>query len=127
MLALLDTNALMTAEQFNIDIFSELARLGYVDLLVPSPVLEELKWLAAHADKGRDKIAARVGLGLAARCRTVEAPEDADSALHRLAVETGAAVYTNDKELKKRLFSSGISVIYLRQSRYLEIAMQKEF
>ncbi|HQN31036.1 MAG TPA: hypothetical protein PKX20_07900 [Methanothrix soehngenii] len=43
-----------------------------------------------------------------------------------MAEKEGAAVFTNDKALKKRLFSKGITVIYLRQGRYLE-AMKKEY
>jgi rRNA-processing protein FCF1 len=51
---------------------------------------------------------------------------DADRAIEQLALQTGAAVFTNDKALKKRLFSKGIPVIYLRQGRYLE-TMKKEY
>lgn len=124
---ILDTNALMVPEQFNVDIFSELLRLGYVKWLVPAPVLGELRSLAIRADKGRDKTAARVALGLAERCNAVgEDNYDADQAIEELALETGAAVFTNDRALKKRLFSKGITVVYLRQGRYLE-ATKKEY
>jgi rRNA-processing protein FCF1 len=127
MKVILDTNALMVPEQFGVDVFAELQRLGYVQWLVPSPVLAELRTLAIRADKGRDKIAARVALGLANRCSTVgDADMDADLAIEKLAFSLGAAVFTNDKALKKRLFSKGITVIYLRQGRYLE-AMKKEY
>ena len=121
MKVLLDTNALTVPEQFGVDIFSELSRLGYIECMVPSPVLRELKHLISSADKGRDKTAAKVGLGLAGRCRALEAAGDADAALEDLAVMEGAAVFTNDKELKKRLFSRGITVIYLRQGQYLAV------
>jgi len=124
---ILDTNALMVPEQFNVDIFSELLRLVYVDWQVPASVLGELRSLAKRADKGRDKIAARVALGLAEGCSTVgEDNFNADQAIVDLAMKTGAAVFTNDKALKKRLFSKGITVIYLRQRRYLK-ATKKEY
>ncbi|HNX39766.1 MAG TPA: DNA-binding protein [Methanothrix sp.] len=124
---ILDTNALMTAEQFGVDIFGELLRLGYARWLVPASVMGELRSLSRSADKGRDKIAARVALGLAGQCRILgEDKFDADRAIEELAEETGAAVFTNDKALKKRLFSKGITVIYLRQGRYLE-ATKKEY
>ena len=87
---IIDTNALMTAEQFGVDIFSELLRLGYIEWLVPAQVRGEVRSLADGAEK------------------------------------EGAAVFTNDRALKKRLFSKGITVIYLRQGRYLE-AMKKEY
>jgi hypothetical protein len=125
--AILDTNALMLPEQLGVDIFSELLRLGYSSWLVPAAVLGELRSLSRNADKGRDKIAARVALGLA-ECCTASGKDDsdADSAIEKLAMETGAAVFTNDRALKKRLFSKGITVIYLRQGQYLETT-QKEY
>ena len=127
MKAILDTNALMAIEQFGVDIFSELQRLGYNECLVPTSVLAELRNLAAKANIGGDKIAARVALELAKRCSVIgEAGVDADFDVESLAISKGAAVFTNDKALKKRLFSNGITVIYLRQGRYLE-ATKKEF
>ncbi|OPY54633.1 MAG: Ribonuclease VapC9 [Methanosaeta sp. PtaU1.Bin112] len=124
---ILDTNALMVPEQFGVDIFGELLRLGYSEWLVPASVLGELRSLAMHADKGKDKIAARVALGMAEGCNAVgEDDHNADQAIIELAMETGAAVFTNDKALKKRLFSKGITVIYLRQGQYLE-ASKKEY
>jgi rRNA-processing protein FCF1 len=124
---ILDTNALMVPEQFSVDIFSELLRLGYAKWLVPASVLGELRSLAMRADKGKDKIAARVALGMAGSCEAVGVDNhNADQAIIDLALETGAAVFTNDKALKKRLFSKGITVIYLRQGQYLE-ASKKEY
>lgn len=124
---IIDTNALMVPEQFGVDIFTELQRLGYVRWIVPAQVLGELRSLTTRADKGKDKIAARVALGLSERCSIVgEDNFDADQAIEELAINEGAAVFTNDKALKKRLFSKGITVIYLRQGRYLE-ATKKEY
>jgi len=124
---ILDTNALMTPEQFGVDIFSELQRLGFLECIVPKPVLRELKSLTTKAEKGRDKTSARVGLGLANQCKIMDTTvEDADRAIEELAISQKAAVFTNDRILKKRLFSKGITVIYLRQGRYLEAA-KKEY
>ncbi|HNQ54360.1 MAG: Ribonuclease VapC9 [Euryarchaeota archaeon ADurb.Bin190] len=125
--AILDTNALMVPEQLGVDIFDELLRLGYSSWLVPAAVLGELRSLSRKADKGRDKTAARVALGLAEGCTVIGKDDsDADSAIEKLALETKAAVFTNDKALKKRLFSKGITVIYLRQGQYLETT-RKEY
>lgn len=118
---LLDTNALMVPEQFGVDIFSELARLGYIQCFVPTPVLRELSRLAEKA-KGLDKRAARVGVGLAGRCQVMDVDGNADNCLISLAARENAAVFTNDKILKKRLISQGITVVHLRRGRYLEIA-----
>jgi rRNA-processing protein FCF1 len=123
MKVILDTNALMVPEQFGVEIFSELERLGYTECLVPASVLAELRALASTAKRGKDKVAARVALVLAERCRVLgEAGIDADTAIERLALDEKAAVFTNDRALKKRLSSNGITVIYLRQERYLEAA-----
>jgi len=125
MKVILDTNALMVPEQFGVDIFSELQRLGYVECMVPTQVLSELETLEIKGNKGLDKIAARVGLGLAERCKIIDdVPGNADQAMEHLSVRENAAVFTNDKALKKRLFSRGITVVYLRQSRYLEVALR---
>jgi rRNA-processing protein FCF1 len=130
MKVILDANALMVPEQFGVKIFDELLRLGYTECLVPEPVMWELKSLSIYADKGKDKVAAKVGLGLAQRCKAVsvagEVRTNTDLAIEQTAIQVGAAVFTNDKALKKRLFSKGITVIYLRQGRYLE-ATKKEF
>ena len=125
MKVILDTNALMVPEQFGVDIFSELQRLGYVDYMVPKQVLAELETLKTKGDKGLDKIAARVGLGLAERCKIIDdVSGNADQAIEHLSVRENAAVFTNDKALKKRLFNKGITVVYLRQGRYLEVTLR---
>ena len=121
-LVLLDTNALMVPEQFGVDIFAELERLGYYQFLVPTPVLRELRALANLADGKKDRLAAKVALGLAERCEIIEAAGEADQVLLELALKTDAAVFTNDKELKKKLSSRGVTVVHLRQRRYLKIA-----
>ena len=80
------------------------------------------------ADTKKDRIAAKIGLEMArGYCRILDSEDGADLALLRLAQEENAAVFTNDKDLKKRLSSKGITVIRLRQRHYLEIATRKEF
>ncbi|MHC1631810.1 MAG: type II toxin-antitoxin system VapC family toxin [Methanotrichaceae archaeon] len=124
---LLDTNALMVPEQIGVDIFAELERLGYRQFLVPSPVLKELKALSSFANSGKDRLAAKIGLDLANRCEFLDASGEADQILMELALKQDAAVFTNDKDLKKKLSSSGITVIHLRQRRYLEIVSGRSF
>ncbi|MDD1742402.1 MAG: PIN domain-containing protein [Methanotrichaceae archaeon] len=125
MKVVLDTNCLMVPMQFNVDIFSELLRLGYTEYLVPFAVIKELENLAAKSS-GRNKSAARMGVALSQKCKVVELSceaehaKDADIIIENLAAREGAAVFTNDRALKKRLSSKGITVIYLRQGRYLE-------
>lgn len=122
MKVLIDTNSFLVPHQFGVDIFEELARLGYGECVVPRAVLRELERLAVRA-RGDDRVAARVGLALAGRCEVIDAPVEGsvDDVIVKLAVERGFAVCTSDAELKKRLSTRNITVIYLRQTNRLSI------
>ncbi|HHI30624.1 DNA-binding protein [Methanosarcinales archaeon ex4572_44] len=124
MKVIIDTNVLMVPHQFGVDIFEELASLGYDECLVPRVVVAELLSLADSA-KGNDRIAARVGLSLAERCRVVGGVNSgggsADDEILRLAVHEGFSVCTNDAMLRKRLSGSGVTVVYLRSRRRLSV------
>ncbi|RLG28703.1 DNA-binding protein [Methanosarcinales archaeon] len=118
---IIDTNALMVPAEFGVDIFSELDRLGFDELIVPPGVARELKKIASRCrGKGRD--AARVALSLMDRCRMIEtagAVGNVDDSILELAAEMNVAVFTNDAELKGRLREGGVKVVYLRQRSYL--------
>jgi len=117
---ILDTNALMVPAEFGVDIFSELAALGFDEWIVPPGVARELEGIASRGrGKGRD--AARVALSLMDRCRMIktEAAGNVDDSIMELAVEMKVAVFTNDAELKGRLREGGVKVVYLRQRSYL--------
>ena len=125
---ILDTNALMVPEQFGVDIFSELLRLGYAAVAGPG-LCPGRASLAGKARPTKEGIRLPPAWHWAwpRGCNAVgEDNYDADQAIEELALETGAAVFTNDKALKKRLFSKGITVVYLRQGQYLE-ATKKEY
>ena len=68
---ILDTNALMVPEQFGVDIFSELLRLGYVEWQVPASVLEKLAFWLPGPTKEQIRLLSRVALGLAEGCYAV--------------------------------------------------------
>ena len=58
-----DTNAFFIPEVFGVDIFSELERLGYTEILVPAEVLSELERLRRKRGlKGREKRALNLSL-----------------------------------------------------------------
>lgn len=119
MKVILDTNGLMIPVQFGVDIFEELKRLGLYEFFVPEAVLKELEMLVKRA-KGSDKRAAKVALSMAGRCVLLDGTGPADDVILRLAEDTGAAVLTNDIELKRRLKAKGISVLSLRQKNRLD-------
>lgn len=115
-----DTSFLMIPGMFGVDIFSELERLleRRCALLIPSPVLQELKQISERG-KPRERAAARVGLQLARRGSVVEIGGGADEAIIELAVQKRCAVGTTDKALIKELRRKGIPVIYLSHKSHL--------
>ncbi len=142
---IVDTNALLIPGEFGVDIFEELARLGYVHILVPGMVVTELDRLRRRPGlKGKEKIAANVGYSLIrkytdtseqertpAGCTVsisieegageVEKEEgDTDAMIAALALKRRAAVLTNDEELRLKLSQAGIVTVYLRGKNRLE-------
>lgn len=111
---ILDTNALLWQFRTNVDIEKELNRLlGGYKIIIPSSVLLELESL-----KDRYVGAARK---LAKRYRVVATELKGDESIINLALEHQALVVTNDKELRKRLRGRGVTVIFMRQGKYLSI------
>ena len=123
---ILDSNALFVPLQFRIDVFSELERLlnRRFELILLSAVKRELEILA---EKGAPKMRRNACLALrfAERCRLVEVEAEpsalVDDVIAEAAREWGAAVFTNDKVLRKRLRDISVPVIYVRQKSRLEI------
>ncbi len=111
--------------QLGVDVVEELKLLlpSYYDLIVPSIVIDELTSLKRKA-KGRDKLASGIALQIAQSeaFRIVEIDKDdhVDNLLLKFC--TGDDVLcTNDKILRKRARKRGITVVYLRQHRFLEV------
>ncbi len=117
---ILDTNGLMIPGQFGVDIFSELKRLGFDSYLVPKASVKELEKIYSEA-RGKDKAAAKIALSLLDRCTITEREGNADDIILDIALDTNAAVLTNDIELKKRLCSKGVTIIHLRERTHLTI------
>jgi len=63
---IVDTNALLIPGIFGIDIFEELERLGYLRVIVPKAVVNELNQLRRRSAglKGKERMAANVGYSL---------------------------------------------------------------
>ena len=121
---ILDSNALFVPLQFKIDIFNDLERLlnRNFELILLSPVKRELE---ALAEKGSPKMRknASYALKLAEKCKYVEVAASAltDDIIVKIAKEWGFPVFTNDRQLKKRLRDISVPVIYVRQKSRLEI------
>lgn len=123
---ILDSNAFFVPLQFKIDIFDCLEKLlkRKHELILLSPIKRELE---AFAKKGSPKMRknALCALKLAEKCKyfEVDAPvsELADDVIVKIAKEWKAIVFTNDRQLKKRLRDISMPVIYVRQKSRLEI------
>jgi len=123
---LLDSNALFVPLQFKIDIFTDIERLlnRNFELILLSPVKHELEVLA---EKGSPKMrrSASYALKLAEKCKYLEVSTSAsaptDDIIVKIAKERGFLVFTNDRQLKKRLRDISVPVIYVRQKSRLEI------
>ncbi|AGB38132.1 PIN domain-containing protein [Natronococcus occultus] len=119
----LDTSALMMPVELDVRLFDELERLlGAAELIVPQPVIEELRRLSEKG--GTEGTAASVGYDLATeRCLVVDTEESyADDALVELAREGSVDyVVTNDRPLRDRVLEASIPVLALRGRNKLAI------
>lgn len=125
-----DTSFLMIPGTFGVDIISELNRLleRRYKLLIPSPVLKELEYLARRGTPS-ERSSARLGMVLAEQGEIVEGGEDADETILKLAQKEGAkgcVVGTNDRVLQKKLEKVGIPVARLRHRSYLMLSRDLE-
>lgn len=119
---LADTSYLMIPGSFKIDIFEETARVlgSKFEILVPSPVLAELKRLAEHGSP-RERSAAKVALDLVRNATIIPAEGKADDVLVELAEEKDVIVATTDSALRRRIREKGKPVIFLREKSHLVV------
>jgi uncharacterized protein len=123
---ILDSNALFVPFQFKVDIFAELDNLvdRSFELILLSPVRRELETLTQKgALKTRKN--ARFALEITERCTyfVTNYPQNipVDDVIVKVADKWGSPVFTNDRQLRKRLRDISVPVIYLRQKSHLEI------
>ncbi|MDR0334900.1 MAG: twitching motility protein PilT [Methanomassiliicoccaceae archaeon] len=110
----LDTNALLMPFEMHINIDLALASLlGDVRIVVPGPMVGELKNL--------DSKHARAALMLARKYEIFQTDASGDDAVLEAALRLDAYVLTNDKELKRRLRSLRIPIVYLRSNHHLVV------
>lgn len=123
---ILDSNALFVPLQFKIDIFEELKVLLNLktEPILLSTIRQELERLAKEGSTQMRKKAS-YALELAGRCKLIRVSEKSDSSpddvIVAVAHEWKCPVFTNDKQLRKRLRNINVPVIYVRQKSRLEI------
>ncbi|WP_305554396.1 PIN domain-containing protein [Methanobrevibacter sp. V74] len=119
----IDTNFFMVPFQFNVDIITELENLlPSYKLTTPSFVINELKGLKRNT-KGKTRLNANLALKLANSSKveikdiSLLENETVDNALLRVS----EVLATNDIELKNRAKNKGITIVYLRQKKYIAV------
>ena len=119
----IDTNFFMVPFQFNVDIITELEKLlPSYKLTTPSFVINELKGLKKN-NKGKTRLNANLALKLANSSKveikdiSLLENETVDDALLRVS----EVLATNDIELKNRAKNKGITIVYLRQKKYIAV------
>lgn len=117
--AVVDTNILMYVYLNKIDIFELLFSEGYVEVFIPSAVVDELKKLNENS-KGKNKIAANFALKLVEKCEIEPTTEKGDDAVLQTALRKKCLLVTSDRELIKRAVEKGVETAYIREKRKLE-------
>ena len=119
----IDTNFFMVPFQFNVDIITELENLlPSYKLTTPSFVINELKGLKRN-NKGKVRLTANLALQLANSSKveikdiSLLENETVDDGLLRVS----EVLATNDIDLKKRAKNKGITIVYLRQKKYIAV------
>ena len=116
---ILDTSAILMLFEFSIDLDNELIRLlGRFQILVPSPIIEELKFLSKHGN-GKKRQNAKAALELINRYEKVEGKGSGDESVLFLAKKFNGIVVTNDRDLRKRVKDASLQTIFLRGKQKL--------
>ena len=111
--------------QCDVDVVTQLKSLlpSNYKIVVPSLVINELNRLK-HNLKGKDKLAASIALKLTESepfiIETIKKTEHVDDLLLKYCTQEDV-LCTNDRALRVRAREKSITVIYLRQHRYLEV------
>jgi hypothetical protein len=123
---IMDTNAFFVPLQFRIDLQRELDQLlkRSFEMVLLAHVKSELV-LLSHDHSPSTKKDAEYALKLAEKCipTGAETPQHVptDDAIVQVAKHLKAAVFTNDRQLRKRLRDISVPVIYVRQKSRLAV------
>ena len=123
---ILDSNFLFIPAKFQIDVFEELAKLlnQRFEPVLLSSIYQELKTMAEKGAPSRRRQAS-LALKLAEKCKKIDVEkhleETNDEVILRIATLWKSPVATNDRELRRKLRTLNIAVIYLRGKNRLEL------
>ena len=123
---IMDTNAFFVPLQFRIRIPEELEQLleRKIEMLLLSHVKRELITLTTKRSPSTQKNA-EYALKFAEKCKYIEIEttlsQPTDDMIVNAAKEWKAVVFTNDRQLRKRLRDISVPVIYVRQKSHLAV------
>ena len=126
---ILDTNFWLIPYEHRVDIVSGLENLFEYKpfvILLPTPVLDELKMMAG--EKGKRAVAAKSAMNLVndliekKKAELVVERGKADGIIITLALQRGAWVATNDKPLRFRLKDKEIKTVILKDKHVICLA-----
>jgi len=123
---ILDSNALFVPLESKIDVFAETKRLlnRNLDFVLLSPVKHELELLATK-DSPKIRREALYALKIAEKCKYVAVDKyeklSTDDVIVEVAKAWNSPVFTNDRQLRKRLRDISVPVIYVRQKSRLDV------
>ncbi|MEM0160670.1 MAG: PIN domain-containing protein [Thermoplasmata archaeon] len=115
MKVVLDTNILLLPFTTKINLDTELNRLNFTEIYVPTCVVEELKKLAIKNNN------AKSALNLIHKYNNVITTKKGDLGVIEASEKLNAAVATNDKELRRILKEKSIIRVIPRQKSYLMV------
>ena len=121
---ILDTNFLMIPLQFRVDIFSELERICNINykLCIFEQSVDELSNIV-EKQKGKSRNAAQFALKLI-RLKDIGVLKAEGRSVDIMLLKNAdkdTVIATQDRLLKKKLLEKGVSVIILRQKKYLQL------
>ena len=118
----LDSSAVLMPFEFSIDLEAELKRLlGTILIVVPLSVDAELRFLATKTS-GEKKGRVMAALKLLDRFEKAGVEGlSADDAVVMTALKRKGVAVTNDTELRKRLRSVGVPVVFLKGKQQLAL------
>ena len=121
---ILDTNFLMIPLQFRVDIFSELERISNFNykLCIFEQSVDELSNIV-EKQKGKSRNAAQFALKLI-RLKDIGVLKAEGRSVDIMLLKNAdkdTVIATQDRLLKKKLLEKGVSVIILRQKKYLQL------
>ncbi|MCK4636487.1 MAG: hypothetical protein KAT49_01255 [Methanomicrobia archaeon] len=114
-----DTNFILSCLKFGIS-FEDLGNVieKTFEILVPSNVIYELKNLNLNK---KDSILRNIALKLIDEYEILELRGNVDSSILSFVEKKKCIVCTNDRELRRALRKKGVSVIFIRNRKYLEL------